>query len=89
MGEGNVPGLQDKMYMVGHKAECMNPITETACSFLKQEAETVPVVIGEENWLAAVAAEDDMVKSTWDVYACFSCHGDRIALYFQLVNLEA
>jgi hypothetical protein len=73
------------MNMVGHEAEGVHSIAETASPFLHQEIEAAAVLVGKKDRLASVAAENDVVESTDKMNARFTCHVDNIA---ELVNLS-
>lgn len=71
--------------MVGHEAEGVHSKAETASPFLQQEIETAAVYVAEKDRLATVAAENDVVETTGEMNARFSCHADNIA---ELTNLS-
>ncbi len=73
------------MNMVGHEAEGMHSIAETASPFLQQQIETAAVFVGKKDRLASVTAENDVVESTGEMNARFTCHVDSIA---ESVNLS-
>lgn len=57
----------------------MNVIAKTACSLLEQEVEAKSVVIGEEDRLSTVAAENDVIKAAIQMYSRSSCHAAKIS----------
>jgi hypothetical protein len=77
------------MDMIGHEANGMNPIIKPVTAFLKQEVETVAVSVANKYVLPAVSPENNMIKSTGEMDAWFSCHSGNLPLVSQLVNLEA
>ena len=72
------------MNMVGHEAEGMHSIVETASPFLHQEIEAAADPVGKKYRLASVTAENDVVEPTGEMNARFSCHVDNIAGLFNL-----
>ena len=72
------------MDVIGHEAEGVNSVSEPAGSLLEQEVETVPVVVGKEDGLTAVAPENDVVESAGKMNAWFTCHGEMIAPFSNL-----
>ena len=62
-GQGNITDLQGQMNMVCHKAKCMDAVTEPACSFLKQEVETITVVVVQKHRLATITSKNDVVET--------------------------
>lgn len=62
-GQENITDLQGQVDMVGHKAKCINAVTESACPFLKQEVKTVAIFVIQEYGLAAITSKNDVVKS--------------------------
>ena len=73
------------MNMVVHEAEGVHSIVETASPFLQQEIKAAAVLIGKKDRLASVTAENDVVESTGEMNARFTCHVDNIA---ESVNLS-
>jgi hypothetical protein len=63
MGKRDVADLQGQVDMIGHEAESVNAVAESAGSFLEQKVETVTVVVGKEDGLAGVTPKNDMVES--------------------------
>jgi hypothetical protein len=60
-------------------------MVETASPFLHQEIEAAAVLVGKKNRLASVTAENDVVESTGEMNARFTCHVGKIA---ESVNLS-
>ena len=73
------------MNRVGHEAEGMHAIAETASPFLHQKIKTVAVLVGKKDRLASVTAENDVVEATGEVHARFTCQVDNIP---ESVNLS-
>lgn len=73
------------MNMVGHEAKGVHSIVEMASPILQKEMEAAAVHVGKKYRLASVAAENDVVESTGEMNARFTCHGDKRA---ELVNLS-
>ncbi len=73
------------MDVVGHEAESVHSIIETASPFLQQEIEAAAVLVGKKDRLASVTAENDVVESTGEMNSRFTYHVDSIA---ELVNLS-
>jgi hypothetical protein len=71
--------------MVGHEAEGVHSIAESASPFLQQEIEAAAVLVGKKDRLASVTAENDVVGSTGEMNARFTCHVGKIA---ESVNLS-
>jgi hypothetical protein len=72
------------MNVVGHQAEGVHTVSESAGPLLEQEIKTVPILIGEENGLASVTAKDYVVEPAREVDAWFSSHGVNIPVHFNL-----
>lgn len=66
------------MNMIGHEAKGVNSITKAVGAFLKQEVETIAVIVGQKYVLPAIPSEDNMIESTREVYAWFTCHWGKI-----------
>jgi hypothetical protein len=49
------------MNMVGHEAEGVHSIVETASPFLRQEIEAAATLVGKKDRLASVTSENDVV----------------------------
>jgi len=75
--------------MVGHEAKGVNPIAKPVGSFLKQEIETIAVIVDQKYVLPSVSPENNMIESTRKMDARFTCHRGNIPSGFQLVNMEA
>jgi hypothetical protein len=73
------------MNMVGHEAEGVHSMVETASPFLHQEIEAAAVLVGKKNRLASVTGENDVVESTGEMNARFTCHVGKTA---ESVNLS-
>ena len=76
----NVPGLQNKMDMVGHAAKSVNAVTEATSSFLQQQEETVMVKISEKDRLTGISPENDMIQSARKMNTWFTCHTGNLLL---------
>jgi len=75
--------------MVCHETESVNAKSEPACSLLQQEIEAIPVVVGEEYRLTAIATKHDVIQPAGKMDARFACHVGNLNLILYLVNLEA
>lgn len=85
MGKRDVADLQGQMDMIGHETESLYAVPESAGSFLKQKVETVAVIVGKEDRLAAVTPKYDMIESAGKMDAWFACHAKMIP---QVLNLS-
>ena len=56
----------------------MHPVCEAASAFFEQTIKHHPVLVFEEESLAVVAAQDDMIKPTGKVQAWFTWHAQRL-----------
>jgi hypothetical protein len=56
---------------------------------LQQKIETIPIIVGEENRLTAVASEHEVIESAWNMNARFECYVENLQHALYLVNLEA
>lgn len=72
------PHLQSQVHMIGHQAESMHTVCEAASTFLDQTIKHHPVLVFEEDILAVVAAQDDMIEPTGQVQAWFARHPQRL-----------
>ena len=70
--------LKGQMHVVAHQAESMHAVAETADAFIEQAIERQAVFVLEEEILAVVAAQDDMIKSTGQVQAWLAGHDGRL-----------
>jgi hypothetical protein len=64
--------------MIGYQAESMHTVCEAASTFLDQTIKHHPVLVFEEDILAVVAAQDDMLEPTGQVQAWFARHPQRL-----------
>jgi hypothetical protein len=55
----------------------MHTVCDAASTFLEQTIKHHPVLVCEEDILALVAAQDDMLESTGQVQAWFARHSQR------------
>ena len=78
MRQGSVANLQGQVDMVGHEAEGVDTIAESAGSLLEQEIEAVTVLWGKKNRLAAIATKNDMIESAGNMNSRFACHAGNI-----------
>jgi len=73
--QGLGPGLQTQVDVIGHEAESVHPVTEPAHALGEQVVEGETVSRGEEDVLARVAAQDNVVERTGDMQAGLAGHG--------------
>ncbi len=66
--------LNSKMKVIAHQAEGMNAVAESLNARLQQKEKAGSIRLVEENVLAAVAAEDDVVDGAGKVKAGFTGH---------------
>ena len=67
------------MDMVCHAAKGMDAATELYSHFLHEQVIATTVSIIKEYWITCVAAKDDVIDCAGEVYAWFTCHGERLA----------
>lgn len=72
--QGQTADLNDKVDMVGHQAEGMYPAIKTLYAFLEQQQKTASVLLGKENILPTVAAQQNMINPTWNMKSGFASH---------------
>ena len=73
-GERNIIDLHDQMDMVAHQAEGMDTATKHLDGILKDQIEAITVAVVEEDRIAGVAAEDDVIESGRIMDAEFTGH---------------
>ena len=64
--------------MVGHQTKCQDPVLEFLDSFLQEQIEFGPVFLGEENILAAVTPEDNMIDRPRKMDTWFACRSSLL-----------
>jgi hypothetical protein len=62
------------MNMICHEAEGMKPIVKPLRTFLQQEGKLRSVTLGKEDILAAVATQDNMINTAWNMKSWLPCH---------------
>lgn len=86
-GERDVIHLHNQMEMVAHQAEGMNTAMEFLDSMLEDQIEAITVAIVEEDRIASVAAEDDVIESGRVMDAKSTGHAGIIATNVRKSNL--
>lgn len=66
------------MNMVGHQAECVDTAAERFNRSLQKQVKTGAVAVIEEDGLACVAAQDNVVNSSGIMDAGFACHAGTV-----------
>ena len=66
------------MDMVCHTAKGMDPATELFRYFLHKHEIAATISIINKYRLTCVAAKDDVIECTGEMYAWFACHGESI-----------
>ena len=77
-GERNVPGLDDEVDMVSHKAKSVYPATEPFNGILEDQVKAIPVLVGKEYLVTGIAAKDNVVYGRRKMYAGFARHGGSL-----------
>ena len=60
--------------MIVHKAESMKKICKSFCALLQQKRKPLTVSFGKENFIPAIASQENMIDSTGYMNAMFSGH---------------
>jgi len=67
------------MNVVGHQAECVDTAAERIYRALQKQVKTGAVAVIEEDGLACVTAQDNVVNSAGIMDAGFACHTRDVA----------
>ena len=77
-GEGLIARLEGEMQMIGHEAEGVHRVAKPRDPLGHEFVEVKSIVRREEDRLAGVAAQDDVVEAAGDVEARFAGHGAMV-----------
>ncbi|MNC84619.1 hypothetical protein D3C83_01770 [compost metagenome] len=73
-GQRAIASLKGEVQMIGHQAEGVDPVAVTLDPFSEEFVEALPVFLLEENVLARIAAQDNVIEATGHVEARFASH---------------
>ena len=85
-GEGLIARLEGEMQMIGHEAEGVHRVAKPRAPLGHEFVEVKSIVRREEDRLAGVAAQDDVVEAAGDVEARFAGHGAMVVERRTLCN---
>ncbi len=77
--QGLLARLYHQVHVVGHQAIAVDPVPEARDALGQQLEKALPIGLGEEDVLAAVAPQHHVIEAAGDVQARFPCHGTRLA----------
>ena len=69
-----ITNLQNKVEVIGHQAEGVDPVAETYDTFGEQSVEKAPIARGKEHVLLRVTAQDYVVQTARNVKSGFASH---------------
>ena len=79
IGNGNKPGAQQNMKVIGHQRPCKTAGLTVAQNTTKPIQKIIAVAVVSENFPALYSSDDDVMQRTWGIQSGFTWHATQLA----------